>query len=181
MEGELTSLKATLAAMSKDHAKTAGLLSETTAALADTTATLVDTTAEVACLSHDLNVTKKNLAVELEKTDELQYANQCHQERADESYQQITKNNEQLGDFAMGMEVGVIELRLEQEKRSRVEQQLRQKGQEAAALRKLTANITPRKGKTLTRKTHLYRGKQIALCGACKEPSTTCKCSNVPK
>ena len=185
MEGELTDLKSKLAAMAQDHAKTAAFLVDTTAALKDATANLQDSTAEVTCLQHDLHVTKSNLAVEKEKTDELAYANEIYEERACQSYTQITSNNEQLGDLAMANEATEIELRHEREKLVRVEQQLAQKAKEAAALRllntKSTPSITPVKGKTLTRKTGYYRGKQIALCGACKEPSTKCQCSNVPQ
>ena len=181
MEGELTALKSKLASMSREHAKTAAILADTTTALATTTATLKDTTAEVGCLTHDLHVTKGNLEVEKEKTGELEHVNDAHQERANASWAMITNNNEQLGDLAMANEVGAIELRLEKEKLLRVELQLNQKANEAAALRKIASNITPVKGKTLTRKTGYYRGKQIAVCGACKEPSTKCQCSNVPK
>ena len=185
MEGELNALKSKLASMAEAHAETAAILSATTTTLADTTATLKESTAEVTCLQHDLHVTKSNLAVEKEKTDELAFANEVYEERACQSFTQITSNNEQLGDLAMANEVTEIELRHEREKLVRVEQQLAQKAKEAAALRllntKSTPIITPVKGKTLTRKTGYYRGKQIAVCGACNEPSTKCQCSNAPQ
>ena len=153
MEGELTQLKSQLAQLQEQHQNTVA----------------------------DLTTTKSNLAVALERTDELEVECEEHQRRDLIKHNQLEKKNEEISEVAFDAELTSLELNDSREKLLHAQQQLSIKAKETEALRILNAKaqISPAKGVLPSRKTNLYRGKQVMFCKGCGDPTQKCACGDL--
>jgi len=153
MEGELTELKSQLAQLQEQHQNTVA----------------------------DLSTTKSNLAVALERTGELEVECEEHQRRDLIKHNQLEKKNEEISEVAFDAELTSLELNDSREKLLHAQQQLSIKAKETEALRILNAKaqISPAKGVLPSRKTNLYRGKQVMFCKGCGDPTQKCACGDL--